>query len=147
MPFGGEGDASSAGLPGRYPPLGGAVLLARTRPAVRASWQVPARRYRGGGSGRGNAKVQEGKGAVVMELGSDDRDLERRLRRPRAKLSRMSGHLFRTLVLHRLRKSKSLSGSCTKQEIFSNPRGSEFSERLSLYKIHSDGIGVRKNHL
>ena len=54
----------------------------------------------------------------------------RRLRRPRAKLSRMSGHFFRTLVLHRLRKSKSLSGSCTKQEIFSNPRGSEFSQRL-----------------
>jgi hypothetical protein len=38
--------------------------------------------------------------------------------------------LFRRLALHRLRKSKSLSGSCTKQEIFSNPRGSEFSERL-----------------
>jgi hypothetical protein len=51
-----------------------------------------------------------------------------RLRRPRP--TRMSRHLFRRLALHRLRKSKSLLGSCTKQEIFSNPRGSEFSERL-----------------
>jgi hypothetical protein len=64
-----------------------------------------------------------------MEPGSDDRDLisQRRLRRPRP--TRMSRHLFRRLALHRLRKSKSLSGSCTKQEIFSKLRGSEFSER------------------
>jgi hypothetical protein len=39
--------------------------------------------------------------------------------------------LFRKPELHRLRKSKERSASCKRQEIFCNPRGSEFSARRS----------------
>jgi hypothetical protein len=65
-----------------------------------------------------------------MEPGSDDRDLiHPKASSPPKTDADVAPFIFRRLALHRLRKSKSLSGSCTKREIISKPRGSEFSER------------------